>query len=159
MHATGRDIVRRAMKEVHLVLGVASIVVTGVAALWGGWCWWRWRPGGRFWPLLRTAQALVVTEAVLGGVLLLMHRKAVSLHYIYGVLPILVSFIGEQLRIASAQMILDSRGYSSTEEVGRLPAAEQRALVDAIVRREVGVMALAAVVMFVLLGRAAMVVH
>jgi hypothetical protein len=147
------------MREVHMVVGVASMVVTGAAALWGAWCWWRWRPGGAFWPLLRTAQGTVVLEAVLGGVLLLMHRKAVSLHYIYGVLPILVSFIGEQLRIGSAQMIMDSRGFSSSKEVGRLPADEQRALVDAIVRREVGVMALAAVVMLVLLGRAAMVVH
>lgn len=147
------------VKEVHLVIGVASMVVTAAAALWGGWCWWRWGPAAWFWRLLRTAQAAVVLEAALGGVLLLMHRKAVSLHYIYGVLPILVSFIGEQLRIASAQMVLDARGFGSTQEVGRLPAAEQQELVASIVRREVGVMTLAAVVMFVLLGRAAMVVH
>lgn len=157
--AEATDIVRPGVKEVHLVIGVASLVVTGIAALWGGWCWWRWRPGDWFWRLLRTAQATVVLEAALGGVLLLMHRKAVSLHYIYGVLPILVSFIGEQLRIASAQMILDARGFASTDEVGRLPAAEQQALVGSIVRREVGVMTLAAVVMFVLLVRAATVVH
>jgi hypothetical protein len=43
--------------------------------------------------------------------------------------------------------------------VGLLPAAEQQQLVRSIVRRELGVMALAALVMFVLLGRAAMVVH
>ncbi|HET9719435.1 MAG TPA: hypothetical protein VFP55_05105 [Solirubrobacteraceae bacterium] len=147
------------MKEVHLVVGVASLVVTGAAALWGGWCWWRWKPGGWFWRLLRAAQATVVLEAAFGGVLVLMHHKAVSLHYIYGVLPILVSFIGEQLRIASAQMIMDSRGFGSTAEVAQLPAAEQQQLVRSIVRREVGVMTLAALVMFVLLGRAAMVVH
>ncbi|HWD85943.1 MAG TPA: hypothetical protein VG321_09345 [Solirubrobacteraceae bacterium] len=147
------------MKEVHLVVGVASLVVTGAAALWGGWCWWRWQPGGWFWRLLRAAQATVVLEVLLGGVLLLMHRKAVSLHYIYGVLPILVSFIGEQLRISSAQMIMDARGFQSSAEVGQLPAAEQQQLVRSIVRREIGVMALAALVMFVLLGRAAMVVH
>lgn len=141
------------------MVGVASLVVTGVATAWGAWCWWRWQPGSWFWRLLRAAQATVVLEAALGGVLLLMHRKAVSLHYLYGVLPILVSFIGEQLRIASAQMIMDARGFGSTAEVGRLPAAEQQQLVRAIVRREVGVMTLAALVMFVLLGRAAMVVH
>jgi hypothetical protein len=147
------------VKEVHLVIGVASMVITGAAALWGGWCWWRWRSSAWFWRLLRSAQATVVLEAALGGVLLLMHKKAVSLHYIYGVLPILVSFIGEQLRVASAQMILDARGFGSTQEVGQLPAAEQQELVRSIVRREVGVMTLAAFVMFVLLGRAAMVVH
>jgi hypothetical protein len=147
------------VKEVHLVIGVASMVITGAAALWGGWCWWRWSAGAWFWRLLRTAQGAVVVEAALGGVLLLMHKQAVSLHYIYGVLPILVSFIGEQLRVASAQMILDARGFGSTQEVGRLPASEQQELVRSIVRREVGVMTLSAVVMFVLLGRAAMVVH
>jgi hypothetical protein len=147
------------VNEVHLVVGVSSLVITGAAALWGGWCWWRWQPGAWFWPLLRAAQATVVLEAVLGGVLLLLHKKAVSLHYIYGVLPILVSFIGEQLRISSAQMIMDARGFESSAEVGLLPAAEQQQLVRSIVRRELGVMALAALVMFVLLGRAAMVVH
>jgi hypothetical protein len=147
------------VKEVHLVLGVACLVLTGAAALWGGWCWWRWQPGGWFWRLLRAAQATVVLEALLGGVLLLLHKKAVSLHYIYGVLPILVSFIGEQLRISSAQMIMDARGFESSAEVGQLPAAEQQQLVRSIVRREVGVMTLAAFVMFVLVGRAAMVVH
>ncbi len=114
------------MKVVHLVVGIASLVVTGAAALWGGWCWWRWQPGRWFWRLLRAAQATVVLEALLGGVLLLLHKKAVSLHYVYGVLPILVSFIAEQLRISSAQMIMDARGFESTDEVGRLPAAEQQ---------------------------------
>jgi hypothetical protein len=147
------------VKEVHLVLGVACLVLTGAAALWGGWCWWRWQPGRGFWRLLRAAQATVVLEALLGGVLLLLHKRAVSLHYIYGVLPILVSFIGEQLRISSAQMIMDARGFESSAEVGQLPADEQQQLVRSIVRREVGVMTLAAFVMFVLVGRAAMVVH
>jgi hypothetical protein len=147
------------VKDVHLVVGVASLVITGAAALWGGWSWWRWQSSEWFWRLLRAAQATVVLEALLGGVLLLMHRKAVSLHYLYGVLPILVSFIGEQLRIASAQMVLDAQGFESTDEVGQLPASEQQHLVRSIVRREIGVMALAALVMFVLLGRAATVVH
>jgi hypothetical protein len=160
---TGRlrraDIVRRTMPEVHLVFGVAAIVVTGAAALLGGWCWWRRRSGRWFWPLLRTAQATVVLEVALGGVLVLMHHKAVNLHYIYGVLPMLVSFIGEQLRISSAEAIMASRGFETSAEVGRLPAAEQQQLVRSVIRREIGVMTLAAVVMFTLLGRAAMVVH
>ena len=147
------------MKEVHLVVGVLSLAITAVAALWGGWCWWRWRSSDWFWWVLRAAQVIVVLEAALGGILVLAHHKAVTLHYVYGVLPILVSLIGEQLRIASAQMIMDAQGFESPEDVGRLPAAEQRQLVRAIVRREVGVMTLAALVMFVLLGRAAMVVH
>jgi hypothetical protein len=142
-----------------MAFGILAIALTALAALWGAWCWWRWQSSAWFWRLLRAAQASVVLEAALGGVLLALGRKAVNLHYIYGVLPILVSFIGEQLRISSAQMIMDARGYESSEAVGRLPVAEQRDLVASIVRREIGVMALAAVVMVVLLARAATVVH
>lgn len=147
------------MIAVHIAAGVLAMLLTALAAGWGGWCWWRTQASDFFWLLLRAAQASVVLEAGLGGVLLAMHHRAVNLHYIYGVLPILVSFIAEQLRISSAQMIMDSRGFGSAQEVGELPAEEQRELVVAVVRREIGVMALAAAVMLVLLARAAMVVH
>ncbi len=40
---------------------------------------------------------------------------------LYGLLPLLVSFMAEQLRVASAQMVLDSRGFESAAEVGELP--------------------------------------
>ena len=82
-------------------------------------------------------------------------HKPPSLHLIYGLLPLLVSFIAEQLRLASAQMVLDARGYESTDEVAQLPAEDQKALVTAIVQREMGVMAIAALVVVVLLVRAA----
>ena len=108
-----------------------------------------------FWRLLRAGQALVVIEAALGGVLELTDRKAPGLHVLYGLLPVLVSFLGEQLRLASAQMVLDARGYESAEAVGELPEAEQRSVVVSILRREVGVMALAALVVVGLLARAA----
>lgn len=147
------------MTDVHIAIGVLAMALTAATTLVGAWCWRSWRSSSWFWKLLRAAQASVVLEALIGGILLLAHRKAVSLHYIYGVLPILVSFIAEQLRISSAQMIMDARGFESTAEVGRLPEAEQQELVLSIIRREVGVMTLAALVMFVLLGRAAMVVH
>ena len=98
-------------------------------------------------------------EAALGGVLLASGRKAASLHLIYGVLPVFVSLLAEQLRISSAQMILDARGYESAQAVGRLTVSEQRGLVVAIVRREIGVMTLSAIVVVVLLARAATVVH
>ena len=85
----------------------------------------------------------------------LLKHKAPDLHYIYGVLPVLVSFIAEQLRLASAQMILDARGFENAAAVGGLPEDEQRLVVRSIVLREMGVMALAAIVMLVLLIRAA----
>ncbi len=147
------------MKDVHIAVGVLAIGLNVVAALWGGWAWWRSRPSRWFWRLLRAGQGVVVVEAVLGAVLLLIGRKASNLHLIYGVLPILISLIAEQLRISSAQMILDARGFESAQAVGRLPASDQHGVVVAIVRREIGVMTLSAVVVVVLLARAATVVH
>jgi hypothetical protein len=74
---------------------------------------------------------------------------------LYGVLPLLVALIAEQFRISSAQMVLSARGFESAQEVGRLPEDEQRVLAMSIVQREIGVMALAALVNVVLLARAA----
>jgi hypothetical protein len=144
------------VKDVHIVIGSVAIALSAGAAVWGGWCWWRSAPAKWFWRLLRTAQVAIVVEVALGGVLLLLGKKAPSLHYVYGLLPIAVSFIGEQLRISAATMILDARGLENAQAVGTLPADEQRAVVVSIVRREVGVMALAAFVMVILLARAAM---
>ena len=63
------------------------------------------------------------------------------------------------LRASTAQMVLDSRGFESAQEVGELPADEQRGIVATIVQREIGVMALSAVVVVVLLARAAATAH
>lgn len=146
----------RDVRVVHLVVGIACVVLVGGAAVWGAWCWYRVRQSAVFWWLLRAGQAAIVIEAALGGVYELTGRRASGLHLIYGLVPLAVSFVAEQLRIASAQMILDSRGLESAEAVGRLPETEQRVVVLAIVQRELGVMVLAAIVMFVLILRAAM---
>ena len=113
------------MKEVHIVFGVAAIVVNALAGVYGAWRWWRVEPRTVwFWRLLRGGQALVVIEAALGGVLDLTDRKAPGLHILYGLLPLLVSLLAEQLRLASAQMVLDARGYESARSVGELPEDE-----------------------------------
>ncbi len=143
------------MKVVHLVVGVLSIVLVTGAGLWGAWCWYRVRSSRLFWLLMRAGQAVVVVEVALGGVLLVIGYKEPSLHLIYGLLPLAVSFVGEQLRLAAAQAVLDSRGFASSAAVGELPAEEQRLVVITIMQREIGVMALAAIVMAVLLARAA----
>lgn len=98
---------------------------------------------------------MVVVEVILGGVLRLTGQKTSGLHVLYGVLPLLVAILSEQLRAATAQMVLDSQGFESNEEVGELPPEEQRTLVKTILQREIGVMALSAVVVVVLLARAA----
>jgi hypothetical protein len=68
------------------------------------------------------------------------------LHLVYGLVPLGVSFVAEQLRIASAQTVLDQRGLEGSEAVRALPEPEQRAIVRAIVNRETGVMAASALV-------------
>ncbi len=144
------------MKDVHIVVGSLAIALNAAAALYGAWCWWRVEPSTVwFWRLLRTGQIVVVIQVALGGLLELTGHKAPSLHIIYGVLPLLLSFIAEQLRISSAQMVLDQRGYESAEVVGQLAEEEQQSVVVAILRREIGVMTLAALVTVVLLARAA----
>jgi hypothetical protein len=145
----------RAMKDVHIFFGVLAIALTAVAGLLGAWSWWRATTTPWFWRILRAGQAAVVVEAVLGGVYQLTGTKAPGIHVIYGLLPLAVSFVAEQLRVASAQMILDARGFESASEVGALPEDEQQRVVVAIVQREVGVMTLAALVIVVLLARAA----
>ena len=144
------------MKQVHLVAAIVVIALWGVVGVWGAWCWWRVRASQWFWRALRTAQALVVVEIAIGGVLVLLGHKPPQIHLIYAVLPVLLSFIAEQLRLSSAQMILDQRGFESAQAVGKLPQGEQHAIMMSVIRREIGVMALAALVNFVLLARAAM---
>ena len=144
------------MKDVHLVVGVLTIALTAVAAAWGAWCWRQARSAAWFWRILRASQLAVIVQAALGGILVLTGHKPPGLHVLYGVLPLLVSFFAEQLRISAAQMVLDQRGFASAKEVGKLHEAEQREVVVSIVQREVGFMALAAAVNVLLLARAAM---
>jgi hypothetical protein len=143
------------MKLIHLVIGILAVALTGGAGIWGAWCWYRVRQTRLFWRLLRAGQGVIVLDMALGGVLLAMGKKASELHLIYGLLPLAVSFVAEQLRIAAAQMVLDSRGFASAADVGELPESEQRLVVVRIVQRELGVMVLAALVILVLLLRAA----
>jgi hypothetical protein len=144
------------MKQVHLVVGVLTITLTAIAGAYGAWCWWQARSSPWFWRLLRASQVAVVIQAALGGVLVLTGHKPPGLHVLYGLLPLLVSFMAEQLRISSAQMVLDQRGLESSGAVGKLPAEQQRTVVVAILQRELGIMVLASLVNLVLLGRAAM---
>jgi hypothetical protein len=143
------------MTVVHAVLGVAVLVTCALAGAWGAWSWWRGGPSETFWLLLRTAQAAVLAQLVLGLVLLALGRHPASLHVLYGVLPAVVMALGEQLKVLSAQGVLDARDLASAAAVGRLPESEQRAVVLAIVRRETGVMTVAALVALVLALRAA----
>jgi hypothetical protein len=142
------------MKEIHIAIGVLAIALTAAAFSWGAYCYWRSDASTWFWRLLRSSQVAIVIEAALGGIYAINH-KTPSIHIIYGVLPILVFFFAEQLRVASAQMVLDKQGFESSAAVGELPESEQRSVVQSILLREMGVMTLAALVCIVLLARAA----
>ena len=93
---------------------------------------------------------------MLCGVLVLAgHKPDDGLFWVYVLVPIAVAFVAEQLRLASAQTVLDGRGLEDARAVGGLPAADQRSVVLQIVRREMGVMTLSAGAMAFLLVRAA----
>lgn len=143
------------MTTFHIALGVAVIAVNALAGAWGGVQWWRGATSRWFWPLLRAGQALVVVVAAHGGVLMLTGAELPHLHLVYGLVPLGVAFVAEQLRLAAADQVLEQRGLEGRADVERLPPAEQRALVRAILRREMGVMAASAGVVAVLGVRAA----
>jgi hypothetical protein len=134
----------------HIALGVAVVVVNLGAGAWGGWAWWQERDAPGFWPLLRTGQALVAVEAALGGALLLAGEELPPLHLVYGLTPLAVALFAEQLRVVSAQAELDRRGLEGRDAVAALSEHEQRRLVRAILRREIGVMAASALVVALL---------
>jgi hypothetical protein len=139
---------------VHIVIGIALVTVNLAAGVYGAWAWWQWRDAPGFWPLLRTGQALVAVEAAIGAVLSLTGHDLPPLHLVYGLTPLAVSFFAEQLRLVSAQTELDKRGLEGRAAIEALPEARRRELVRAILRREIGVMAVSALVVALLGVRA-----
>lgn len=131
----------------------------------GAWLWQRGSTGAEaavrgFWVMLRVGQGGALVYAIAIGCLAAAGSySSEHLFYLYALLPLAIAFVAEQLRVASAQTILDQHGLQSAQAVGTLPAPEQQALVAAIVRREIGVMALSAIVVVFLALRAASTAH
>jgi hypothetical protein len=118
------------------------------------------RPVGAFWVMLRVGQGSALLLAIAVGSLAAAGKYSTEhLFYLYALVPLAVAFVAEQLRVASAQTILDQRGLEDAAAVGELPEAEQHAVVGSIVRREIGVMALSALVVVFLALRAASTAH
>ena len=135
------------------------VAVNGAAAAYAGLCWWQVRTARAVWPLLRAGQVVAGLQAVLAGVLFAAgFRPADELFWLYALLPVAIGFVAEQLRIASAEQVLENRELADAQAVGALPESEQRSVVLAVVRREIGVMALAALVVAFLALRAALIV-
>ncbi len=138
------------MAEAHLVVGVAVLLLNLVAGSVGGIAWFRDRPSIPFWYLLRGAQTAVFLQVMLGGLLVFTgHKPANNLHYLYGILPLLISLLAESARVGAAQRELADTDFES------LPADRQQSLAFAIVRREMGIMAVSCGVIFFLALRAA----
>jgi heme A synthase len=138
------------MAEVHLVVGCAVILLNLTAGAVGGIAWFRSRPSIRFWYLLRAAQVSVFVQVMLGGLLVFTnHKPPDDLHYLYGILPLLVSLIAEGARAGAAERELGDTDFES------LPTDTQESLAMAIVRREMGIMAVSCGVILFLALRAA----
>ena len=97
-----------------------------------------------------------MVEAVLGAALLLDGKDLPRLHLVYGLTPIAVAFLAEQLKLLATQTLLDKRGLESGAEVAKLPREGkwQSAFVTGVLRRELGVMATSAFIVAVLAARA-----
>jgi hypothetical protein len=153
----------------------AALVVAALNGLSGGMGALIWFRGGRdvdrrsldghpaprtFWVMLRVGQGSALALAIAVGSLAAAGKYSSDhLFYVYALLPLAVAFVAEQLRVVSAQTILDQRGLESAQAVGALPEPEQEALVTAIMRREIGVMACSALVVVFLALRAAGTAH
>jgi heme A synthase len=136
--------------EVHLVVGCAVILLNLVAFAVGGIAWYRDRSSVRFWYLLRAAQVSVFLQVMLGGLLVFTnHKPDDSLHYLYGILPLVVSLIAEGARTGAAERELRDVDFEA------LSADAQQNVAMAIVRREMGIMAVSCGVILFLALRAA----
>jgi ABC-type phosphate transport system auxiliary subunit len=141
------------LAEVHLVAGVAMMALNLVAGVWGAAAWAANRASVSFWYVLRAAQVSVVVQVLLGALLLVAGREAVDgIHYMYGTAPLLVNLFAEGMRAGAAQ-----RELPEDVEFETLPVSEQRAIALRIVRREMGIMTIACLLIVAFALRAAQV--
>ena len=139
-----------------VALALLTTVVNLGVGLYGAVRWYRVESTRRFWPALRVGQGVAVVFGLYGAVLVALGEGPDDgLFVLYAALPIAVNVVAEQLRIASAQTVLDARGLESAAALGEREEAEQRSVVRQILRRELGVMTAAALVVAFLALRAA----
>jgi hypothetical protein len=138
------------MSDLHLWLGVAVLASNGLAGVWGAVEWLRGEPSIAFWYLLRTAQAAVAAQVVLG--LLLLARGDSSpdgLHIAYGISPLVVTLVSEGFRLAAAQREVEAVG-----DVEALDRPEQIMLARRVTLTEMGVMTIGLILIVTLSLRA-----
>ena len=130
---------------------LAVAALNAVSGLIGAWAWYRGdlaagastdhsAAGGlvrAFWVLLRVGQGSALMLAIAVGSLAAAGNYSTEhLFYLYALLPLAIAFVAEQLRVASAQTILDHRGLADAAAVGALPESEQQVVMAARPKRE-----------------------
>jgi hypothetical protein len=126
------------------------IALNGLAGTWGAVAWARRVPSRAFWVMLRAAQVAVVAQVALGFALLAQGREVTdNLHLLYGMAPLAITLATEAMRAGATQ-----RTLGDVEDPLGLPRGEQDELARAILRRELGVMAVGALLIVTLALRA-----
>lgn len=142
-------------RTIVLDAALALAALNALAGLLGALRWLRSESSASFWIAVRVGQAAAIAYAVLAGVAYLANwQPSNKLFYLYALLPVAIGFVAEQLRVISADHVLAARDLEDAAAVGRLPTVEQQGVVTAILRREMGVMAAAALVVCFLALRA-----
>ena len=138
------------MLTLHLITGITVLAANLLAGVWGGVSWYLRRPSVGSWNAPRLALGALVVLAAPGALLTLLGREAPDgLHYVYGLLPIVVALLGEGARAVATEHELEGLDFES------LPRDRQAAVAAAISRRETGIMAVSALVILGLALRAA----
>jgi hypothetical protein len=139
------------VKDVHAIVGIATLGLNAVAAVWGAVAWMRADPSVSFWYVLRTAQLAVVVSVVLGLVRLAAGaHPADKLHYVYGVAPLVIAVVTEAMRAGAA-----AREIESVEgDPEALPHRDKVLLARRVVVREIGIMTVGVILVVTLLLRA-----
>ncbi len=141
----------RILSGVHLALGIATLATNLLAGAWGGVAWLRHEPSVIFWYLLRIAQGVVVVTVATGLYLQIVEDKRApdGLHVLYGIAPLVIALVTEAMRVGAAQRELDL-----VEDVHSLDRAQQAQVARRVVLREMGVMAIGALLITTLSLRA-----
>jgi hypothetical protein len=139
------------VKDVHAIVGIATLGLNALAAVWGAVAWLRASPSVSFWYVLRVAQLSVVASVVLGAVRLVAGAHPPDkLHYVYGVAPLVIALVTEAMRADAARREVDALEGDPEE----LPHREKVLLARRVVVREIGIMTVGVILVVTLLLRA-----
>jgi hypothetical protein len=139
------------VKDLHAIVGIATLGLNAVAAVWGAVAWLRADPSVSFWYVLRTAQLSVVVSVVLGLIRVAQGASTSDeLHYVYGVAPLVIAVVTEAMRAGAA-----GREIEALEgDPEALPQREKVLLARRVVVREIGIMTVGVILVVTLLLRA-----